>query len=385
MGVKFKNNAESTLDSAISAVDTGLAVVAGDGTLFPTLGGGDYFYMTITDTDGSFEVVKVTARSNDSMTIVRAQEGTSARSAAAGASCELRITNQGLLDKFAEDNLSANIVDLSYLEQIGAAKVLGSVAGGDVSQLSASSVLDMVGSTRGSLLYRGASGWSILSPGTSGQLLKANGAGADPAWVTGVLVSDGDKGDITVSSSGTSWNVDAGAISLSKMANINQYEIIGRSSASAGAPQVITSSANMFSLLGSANYAAARTALGLDTMATQAASSVAITGGTATGLSSLHGTMKASTNTTGTLALVDADCFVPMTGNCTLNGGVFSARQAFLFYAGSSSRTITQGTSMTLRLGGTATTGDRTLNAYTLAVGIVIDTNTIVIAGTGVT
>ena len=54
-------------------------------------------------------------------------------------------------------------------------------------------------------------------------------------------------------------------------------------------------------------------------------------------------------------------------------------------YAGASSRTITQGTSMTLRLGGTATTGDRTMAAYTVAAAIVIDTNTIIITGAGVT
>lgn len=84
------------------------------------------------------------------------------------------------------------------------------------------------------------------------------------------------------------------------------------------------------------------------------------------------------------MALADADCWVPLTGNITYNGGVFSARQAFLLYAGASPRTVTQGTSMTLRLGGTATTGDRTLAAYTLALAVVVDTNTIVIAGAGV-
>lgn len=40
------------------------------------------------------------------------------------------------------------------------------------------------GSTRGSILYRGASGWTILTPGTSGQILEAQGAGADPHWAT---------------------------------------------------------------------------------------------------------------------------------------------------------------------------------------------------------
>lgn len=53
------------------------------------------------------------------------------------------------------------------------------VLGGSIT---ASSILDSIGSTRGSVLYRGASGWAILTPGTSGHFLKTNGAGADPAW-----------------------------------------------------------------------------------------------------------------------------------------------------------------------------------------------------------
>lgn len=384
MGVKFKNNASSTLDTAIGATDLGLAVAYGDGTLFPSLGVGDYYYMTIQATDGTYEIVKVTARSGDSMTIVRAQEGTTALAFTAGAQCDLRVTVQGLLDKFAEDNIAANSVDLGDLETIAASRVLGSIAGGNVSEITASNVLDFVGSTRGQILYRGASAWSVLSPGTSGQLLQTGGAGADPSWVTGVAVSDGDKGDITVSGTGTTWTIDSGAVSLSKMANLSQYQLIGRSSSGSGVPQAISTSANVYTMLGSADNSAIRSNIGLGTIATQAASSVAITGGTIDSISSLHGTAKASTTTTGTMVLADADTVCFMTGNITFNGGVFSARQAILLYAGSSSRTVTQGTSMTLRLGGSATTGSRTLAAYTVAIALVIDTNTIVIAGPGV-
>lgn len=387
MGVKFKNNAASTLDTAISASDLGLTVAYGDGSLFPAAGAGDYFYMTIEATDGTYEIVKVTARSGDSMTIVRAQESTTARAFTAGALCELRITNQGLVDKFAEDNLAAGSVALSKLADVATDTVLGRTASGTgaVSALGATDVLDMLGSTQGNILYRNGSVWTVLAPGTSGQVLQSGGPAANPSWATGVLVTDGDKGSITVSSSGTVWTLDDAAVTLAKMANLNQYELIGRTSSGAGVPQAKATSADVWALLGCANDAAFRTELGLGTIATQGSGAVSITGGSVTGLSTLQGTMKVSTNTTGTLALADADCFVPMTGNVTLDGGVFSARQAFLFYAGASSRTITQGTSMTLRLGGTATTGSRTLAAYTLAVGVVIDTNTIVIAGAGVT
>lgn len=387
MGVKFKNNAASTLDTAISASDVGLTVASGDGTLFPAAGSGDYFYMTIEATDGTYEIVKVTARSGDSMTIVRAQEGTTARAFTAGALCELRITNQGLLDKVAEDNLAAGSVTLAKLADVATDTVLGRTASGTgaVSALGASDVLDMLGSTQGNILYRNGSVWTVLAPGTAGQVLQSGGAAANPSWATGILVTDGDKGSITVSSSGTVWTLDDAAVTLAKMANINQYQLIGRSSSGSGVPQAISTSADVYTMLGSANNSAIRTNIGLGSIATQASSSVTVTGGSITGLDTLQGTMKVATNTTGTLALADANCFNPMTGNITINGGVFSARQAFLFYAGASSRTITQGTSMTLRLGGTSTTGNRTLAAYTLAVGVVIDTNTVVIAGAGVT
>jgi hypothetical protein len=385
MGVKFKNNASSTLATAIAAGDVGLSVAYGDGSEYPTLGGSDYFYLTLEATDGTYEIVKVTARTGDAMTIVRAQEGTTALAFAAGTICALRVTAQGIVDKVAEDNLSANSVGLGDIETIAAARVLGSVAGGDVSELSLTNVLDLAGGTQGQVLYRGASAWSALNPGTAGQLLQTGGAGANPSWVTGVAVTDGDKGSITVSSSGAVWTLDDAAVTMAKLANLNRYELIGRSSSGAGVPQAVATSADVYAMLGAADDAAIRAAIGLDSMATQAAGAVAITGGSVTDLTSLNGTATASTTTSGTLVLADANDVIFMTGNITINGSVFSARQAFLFYAGASSRTITQGSSMTLRLGGTATTGDRTLAAYTVALGLVIDTNTVIIAGSGVT
>jgi hypothetical protein len=45
-----------------------------------------------------------------------------------------------------------------------------------------STILDVLGATRGSVLYRGANGWTVLSPGAAGERLTSNGAGADPSW-----------------------------------------------------------------------------------------------------------------------------------------------------------------------------------------------------------
>ncbi len=45
-------------------------------------------------------------------------------------------------------------------------------------------ILDQISTTRGTVLYRNASDWVGLAPGTAGDFLKTNGAGADPAWAT---------------------------------------------------------------------------------------------------------------------------------------------------------------------------------------------------------
>lgn len=92
MPIKLTNNASGTLATAINAADTGIVLTTGDGAEFPTLGAGDYFYATITSTQGTQEIVKATARSGDSLTVVRAQEGTSAAGFAAGTRFELRVT-----------------------------------------------------------------------------------------------------------------------------------------------------------------------------------------------------------------------------------------------------------------------------------------------------
>lgn len=47
-------------------------------------------------------------------------------------------------------------------------------------------LLDGISNTQGSILYRGASAWTALSPGTAGQVLSTGGAGANPSWVSSV-------------------------------------------------------------------------------------------------------------------------------------------------------------------------------------------------------
>lgn len=91
-------------------------------------------------------------------------------------------------------------------------------SGGDgtLSVTSASGILDTIGSTRGQILYRGASGWAALSPGTSGQVLQTNGAGADPSWATASGgVSSVSNSDTTLTISPTTGAVVA-SLNLAK-------------------------------------------------------------------------------------------------------------------------------------------------------------------------
>lgn len=96
MPVLFSNTASATLASSITSSSTTITVSTGLGALFPTTPAGSYFYATLVDSSNNLEIVKVTSRSADSMTVARAQEGTTARSYAASDKIELRITAAGL-------------------------------------------------------------------------------------------------------------------------------------------------------------------------------------------------------------------------------------------------------------------------------------------------
>ena len=97
MGIQLSNNAIATVPSAVSSTQTTLTVAAGKGSLFPILGSGDYFYATLNDVNNNFEIVKVTARTDDVMTMTRAQEGTLAIPFPANSRFEHRITAATIL------------------------------------------------------------------------------------------------------------------------------------------------------------------------------------------------------------------------------------------------------------------------------------------------
>lgn len=90
MAVKFTNNASATLASSITNSATSISLTSGEGALFPSLGAGEYFFATLIDSSNNLEIVKVTARTADALTVVRAQDNTAARAYTAGDKFELR-------------------------------------------------------------------------------------------------------------------------------------------------------------------------------------------------------------------------------------------------------------------------------------------------------
>lgn len=88
--------------------------------------------------------------------------------------------------------------------------------------ITSSAILDLIGPTRGSLLYRGASGWAALIPGTSGYALTSSGTGADPSYtliaggVTGLANPTAQVGLAAVNGSATTAMRSDGAPALSQ-------------------------------------------------------------------------------------------------------------------------------------------------------------------------
>lgn len=77
MGLQlFTNNADSTMSGSLASAATTLTLFAGGGAKFPTPTAGDYFLLTLYEHDVSnneenIEIVKCTARTSDTLTIVR--------------------------------------------------------------------------------------------------------------------------------------------------------------------------------------------------------------------------------------------------------------------------------------------------------------------------
>ena len=91
----LKNNVSGVLGLALSASGTSMTLL--DASNFPTPTGGDFYLLTLiglnaNGQEASWEVVKVTAKASNTLTIVRAQEGTAAAAWPVATTVQLRLT-----------------------------------------------------------------------------------------------------------------------------------------------------------------------------------------------------------------------------------------------------------------------------------------------------
>lgn len=101
---QFSNNASSILAGTITSTATSVSLSTGDGAKFPSLSGTQYFIITVQDTSGNQEYMKVTAISGDVLTVVRAQENSTASGFTANlARVELRDTAGTLAALYQKD------------------------------------------------------------------------------------------------------------------------------------------------------------------------------------------------------------------------------------------------------------------------------------------
>src|SRR5574337_752450 len=97
----FTNNAKGRLVSALSSGANTIVLGAGEGATFATPTGGNWQDITIDD-GTQIEICRMTTRSGDTLTVLRAQEGTLAGNFGVGAKVEARWTAQAATESLVD-------------------------------------------------------------------------------------------------------------------------------------------------------------------------------------------------------------------------------------------------------------------------------------------
>lgn len=128
----YTNNASTTLAANATSGATSLSL--GSGAAFASPTGGDWQMATISDpATGLMEIIKITARSSNTVTVTRAQEGTTARAWASGTRIEARIT-KGMLERLAQATTDdANALAIGHSSVIGGVDCLALGVGAEAS------------------------------------------------------------------------------------------------------------------------------------------------------------------------------------------------------------------------------------------------------------
>ena len=113
----FSNDASALLAATINATDLTIQVASGFGTLFPSPGAGEFFLVTLQNAAGDREIVKISSRTGDNLTVDdvadRGLEDTSAAAWTLNVTrVELRETAE-TLDRFVQQEAGVVTMDLT--------------------------------------------------------------------------------------------------------------------------------------------------------------------------------------------------------------------------------------------------------------------------------
>jgi hypothetical protein len=101
--------------------------------------------------------------------------------------------------------------------------------------------------SNGQLLIRDqtAGVWENAHLTAGSNITITNAAGSISIATTNPGLTDGDKGDITVSASGATWTIDNQAVTYAKIQDITNNRLLGRESGTSGTMQEITLGSNL--------------------------------------------------------------------------------------------------------------------------------------------
>jgi len=214
----FANNALSVLAAALTNVATSLSVTPGTGVKFPVVDavGPDFFLVTlfkITVTgEIGHEIIRVTVRATatpDTMTIVRAQEGTTALAFASGDRIELRLTRDTLVNK--ADLVGSAAQSFSMLN----GTVAGTLGVTGVTTLNGRTLLQAASepyAVRAKFVSTGGEVYFGATDGTATPGFQISSAGG------GSLLSGTNAGAVTIPGTLSAANVGVGVAPLSSRA-----------------------------------------------------------------------------------------------------------------------------------------------------------------------
>lgn len=126
----FQNNVSTTNANAILTTDTSIVLATGTGAQFPAITAGHQAAVTVEDVNGNIEVMYATGITGDTLTVTRAQEGTTALAFASGSRVEMRVTN-GMLSALLQKNGGDTLTGTTTLNGVLALGGSGSIQGGE--------------------------------------------------------------------------------------------------------------------------------------------------------------------------------------------------------------------------------------------------------------